>query len=397
MDQQDDDYVIICHDDANLRADSGPAYASDISSYIDSIADSIWPVNKKIHDNPELNYEEHIAHETLVKFMRSQEGWKVTQSAYQIETAWVAVYDSGRKGPVVSFNVEMGNASVSAGLATAEMMKRHSLPGKAILFGTPAEEGGGGKIKLIQRGAYKDHKVDVNLISHPGITYDCALMRTTAYTRFKQTMPGDIIQGHITDGGAAPNIIHAYAAGVFVVRADTKTRMRELKAKVDACFEAGAKATDAKLRMTPLQEYADHVPNRVLAQSYTRYFNFLIPEKEEPYEPPTSRIPVDQNVDEARGVSRASTDQGDISYEMPSLSAGFSIEPGPEGQGPHNPDFAVAAGTRDAFERCLTVGKALAGTALDVLTKKGMLEEVRAGWEKDMEKYGKTRRVIQPN
>ncbi|KUI69744.1 Peptidase M20 domain-containing protein 2 [Cytospora mali] len=430
MDQQDDDYVIICRDDANLRADSRPAYASDISSYIDSIADSIWPVNKKIHDNPELNYEEHIAHETLVRFMRSQEGWKVTQSAYQIETAWVAVYDSGRKGPVVSFNVEMGNASVSAGLATAEMMRRHSLPGKAILFGTPAEEGGGGKIKLIQRGAYKDHKVDVNFISHPGITYDCALMRTTAYTRFKveyfgreahaaaspwlginaldalvtaynalsvlrqQTMPGDIIQGHITDGGAAPNIIHAHAAGVFVVRADTKTGMRELKAKVDACFEAGAKATNAKLKMTPLQEYADHVPNWVLAQSYTRYFNSLIPEKEDPYEPPTSRIPIDQNVDEARGVSRASTDQGDISYEMPSLSAGFSIAPGPEGQGPHNPDFAVAAGTRDAFERCLTVGKALAGTALDVLTKKGMLEEVRAAWEKDMEKHGKARRDI---
>lgn len=113
MDQnqlQDDDYVIISLDDVNPpKADPRPAYAGEISSYIDSIADSLWPVNKTIHDNPELNYEEYIAHEALVKFMRSQEGWKVTGSAYQIETAWITVYDSGRKGPVVSFNVEMGN------------------------------------------------------------------------------------------------------------------------------------------------------------------------------------------------------------------------------------------------------------------------------------------------
>lgn len=303
-------------------------------------------------------------------------------------------------------------------------MRQHTLPGKVILFGTPAEEGGGGKIKLIEAGAYKDHGVDINLISHPGITHDSALMRTTAYTRFKveyfgreahaaanpwlginaldalvtaynslsvlrqQTMPGDIIQGHITDGGAAPNIIHAYAAGVFVVRADTRARLEELKKKVDGCFEAGATATGAKLKMTEEQAYADHVPNRVLARSYTRYFNCLVPEKDNPDEPPTTRIPVDQDVDEARGVTRASTDQGDISYQMPSLSVGFSITPGPGGQGPHNPEFADAAGTRDAFERCLRVGKAMAGTALDVLSERKMLKDVKYAWEKDMERYG---------
>lgn len=110
----DDDYVIVSIEDldANPRTEPGPAYANEISAYIDSIADSLWPVNKKIHDNPELGYEEYIAHETLVRFMRSQEGWKVTESAYQLETAWIAVYDSGRKGPVISFNVEMGKPNL---------------------------------------------------------------------------------------------------------------------------------------------------------------------------------------------------------------------------------------------------------------------------------------------
>lgn len=305
-------------------------------------------------------------------------------------------------------------------------MRQHHLPGKAILFGTPAEEGGGGKIKLLQAGAYSDHAVDVSLMSHPGITADCAAMRTAAYTRLKveyfgraahaaanpwlginaldalitaynalsalrqQTMPGDIIQGHITHGGAAPNIIHAYAAGVFVVRADTRARLRALRRQVKACFEAGATATGARLVVTEEQAYADHVPNRVLARSYTRFWNALVPAREhggDPFEPPTSRIPLDQDRDEQRGVTRASTDQGDISYAMPSLHAGFSIVPGSGGQGPHNPEFAAAAGTRDAFGRCLRVGKGLAGAALEVLAREGLVEEVKAAWRVDMEKY----------
>lgn len=100
-----DDFVIVKHDDAVPE----PAYLSEISDFVDrQVAGSLWPVNKRIHDNPELGYEEFIAHEALTKFMRTREGWKVTPSAYGLETAWIAVYDSGRKGPVVSFNAEMG-------------------------------------------------------------------------------------------------------------------------------------------------------------------------------------------------------------------------------------------------------------------------------------------------
>lgn len=312
----------------------------------------------------------------------------------------------------------IATVSVAAALTTVALMRKHSLPGKILLFGTPAEEGGGGKIKLLEAGAYKG--VDVSLMSHPTITYDCAMNRTTAYTRFRveyfgkeahaaaspwlginaldaliiaytaisvlrqQTMPGDIIQGHITDGGAAPNIIHAYAAGVFVVRSDTKAQMEQLRNKVDACFEAGTKATGAKLVVTEEQRYLDHVPNRVMGKSYARYWNELVPDKKDPYEPPTSKIPTDQNQDLSRGRTQASTDQGDISHVLPSLHVGFSIVPGPEGQGNHNPEFAVAAGTWDAHWRCLRVAKALAATALDVLTVEGLVDEIKKSWKDDM-------------
>ncbi|KAI5926295.1 hypothetical protein F4810DRAFT_656304 [Camillea tinctor] len=433
-----EDFVYITYDDIADDSTSAqrltpatqpePKYLRDISTFVDSISDELWPINKKIHDNPELGYKEFIAHATLTNFMKSKPGWKVTPSAYGMETAWVAVFDSGVKGPVVSFNAEMdalegighacghnliATASVAGALATAEVMKQHELGGKVVLFGTPAEEGGGGKIRLLEAGAYRDHKVDINLISHPGITRDGALMRTSAYTAFKveyfgreahaaaspwlginaldalitaynglsvlrqQIMPGDVIQGNITDGGLRPNIIHAYAAGRFVARADTQARRDELKRKVDACFAAGAVATGATLKITPQGAYADHVPNRVLAARYRAYFNGIAGGD-------GSKIPEDDAVDEMHGRTMASTDQGDVSYAMPSLSPGFWIPPGPQGNGPHSPDFELASGRRVAFEKALKVGKGLAGVAVDVLTTEGLLEEVKRSWEEEI-------------
>ncbi|KAK1979714.1 amidohydrolase [Colletotrichum cereale] len=435
-DDDGDDFVLVSHADAHPYPRAGPSsssspeYLDEISAVVDDLAESLWPVNRTIHDNPELGYHEVVAHDTLTAFMRTRPGWKVTPSAYGMETAWVAEWDSGRKGPVVSFNAEMdclpgighacghnliATASLAAALAAATLLARHRLPGKLVLFGTPAEEGGGGKIRLLRAGAYADRAVDLNLISHPGIVPDTALMRTSAYAAFRaeffgreahaaanpwlgvnaldalvtaynavsvlrqQTMPGDVVQGHITHGGARPNIIHAYAAGLFVVRADSRARLAELRQKVERCFAAGAEATGATLRLTPTMAYMDHVPNRVLGRSYARHFNALVPAGE-------PAIPLDQDIDEIRGRTMASTDQGDVSYAMPSLSVGFAIPPGDGGQGPHNPGFADSAGTRVAFEKSLRAGKGLAGVAIDVFTQKGMLEEVKRAWRKDMGK-----------
>jgi metal-dependent amidase/aminoacylase/carboxypeptidase family protein len=188
----------------------------------------------------------------------------------------------------------------------------------------------------------------------------------------QQTMPGDVIQGHITDGGLAPNIIHAYAAGAFVVRANTRTRLKELQKKVARCFESGATATGAKLKLTEEGSYDDHVPNHTLGRSYRKYFNHLggdIPE---------------QCIDEIQGRTMASTDQGNISHSMPSLSAGFWIRPGIKGTGPHSPEFTKASGTREAFDLALRVGKGLARTAVDVLVDKSFLKEVKDEFDREV-------------
>ena len=109
-----DDFVVVhhnkdAHEVAECAAAAPPPGLSDIGAVVDGLAEELWPVNKKIHDNPELGFKEFIAHATLTALMRSKAGWKVTPSAYGMTTAWVAAYDTGKGGPVVSFNVEMGS------------------------------------------------------------------------------------------------------------------------------------------------------------------------------------------------------------------------------------------------------------------------------------------------
>ena len=104
-----------------------------MSEYIDSISEILRPISLKIHDNPELCYEEFIAHKTLTEFMKTREGWKVTPSAYGIETAFIAEYDSGKKGPVISYNAEYGQFNLtSLFLKYFESTMEHGLISQSI-------------------------------------------------------------------------------------------------------------------------------------------------------------------------------------------------------------------------------------------------------------------------
>ena len=90
-----------------------PDYLDSISQYIDSLSSALRAISLEIHDHPELQYKEFHAHRVLTEFLEKQEGWQVTPSAYGIQTAFVAVYDSGKKGATVSFNAEYGTTDIS--------------------------------------------------------------------------------------------------------------------------------------------------------------------------------------------------------------------------------------------------------------------------------------------
>lgn len=106
----DDDFVKVIKDanqqDFHLSATHEDL--RDIDCFIQDLECLLWPLNSFLHANPETAYRERKAHDVLTSFMKSRTGWQVTCSAYGMETAWVAEFDSGLPGPVVSFNAEMG-------------------------------------------------------------------------------------------------------------------------------------------------------------------------------------------------------------------------------------------------------------------------------------------------
>lgn len=134
--------------------------------------------SRQIHQNPELKYEEYQAHDNICNLMESL-GYHVIRHAYGIDTSFEVEFGNG--GRLIVFNAEydalpgMGHAcghnliatsSITAFIATTESIKASGIAGRVRLLGTPAEESGGGKIKLINAGAYRD--VDACLMAHPG-------------------------------------------------------------------------------------------------------------------------------------------------------------------------------------------------------------------------------------
>lgn len=133
---EDDGYVLVPRDgfEGFSGNDNGPDWVDrsnhsynfyeEIDNFIETLADSLWELNHFIHENPELAFEEYKAHQTLTDYLRlREEKWHVTPSAYGMETAWIAVYDSGEKGPAVSFNLEMGTSMTKSEETTTTTSK----------------------------------------------------------------------------------------------------------------------------------------------------------------------------------------------------------------------------------------------------------------------------------
>ncbi|KAG8909050.1 hypothetical protein FRC01_007176, partial [Tulasnella sp. 417] len=156
-----------------------PDVAKTIEEELESLSDELRELSLKIHDHPEIMYEERYAHDTLTAFMR-EHGFDVTPHYLGLETAWRAAFEVGKGGRTVGFQSEMdalpgiGHAcghnliaiiGVGCAISVARAIKKHDIPAKVVLLGTPAEEGGQGKVKLIDAGGYKE--MDACLMAHP--------------------------------------------------------------------------------------------------------------------------------------------------------------------------------------------------------------------------------------
>ena len=375
-----------------------------ISQAVDRLADELDTLSKKIHDNPELAYQEVKACAWLSEFLGKQ-GFKVEQGVGGVETAFRATIETG-EGPTVAILCEydalpgIGHAcghnviaTSGAGAGAALAAVKDQLPkGRVQVIGTPAEEGGGGKIKLIKAGVFKDvdaammiHGFDRTLLhqdllgiaratleftgkaSHASAdpwegvnALDACVQTYNAVSMLRQQMRPDCrIHGIITSGGAAANIIPEYASAIFYVRAPSIDAMWDLYRRVIACAEGAAKASGCELQVTQHDSvYEPMKSSRVLLDLFKANMT-SVGLKE--------GLPIPDR--------KGSSDVGNVSQVLPTIQPMIGIAP--EGMAIHTRDFADAAVKPLARQGMVAAAKTMAMTTFDLLAEPARIKAAK--------------------
>ncbi|KAL4929914.1 M20 family metallopeptidase [Aspergillus undulatus] len=393
---------------------------SAIADYILHLEPKLRALNKYIHENPELAYKEHNAHNAICDFLEGL-GYQVTRHAYGLETAFEAI--SGNGDRTVNFNAEydalpgighacghnlIATASVTGFVALSFALKQFGIEGRVQLLGTPAEEDGGGKIDLLKAGAYEE--VDVSLMVHP--TSDAAyvdkdVLESAGFSSVASYNLQGTYRGVSAHGGATPwegvnaldalvatylnvsilrqqihptervhgaiieapsvnsNAIPALTKTQYTTRSPTLRGARKLGERIRRCMEAGALATGCELDIEEMPGYAELRVNESLCSLFQQHMaaNGL-------------------KILRSEGPIAAATDQGNVSYAVPALHAhiGIAVDDGSKN---HTAAFAKAAGTAVAHERAVASGKAMAMTGWDILTDHAFYEQVKLDFEGD--------------
>jgi len=380
-----------------------------VCAAVDRLEGKLREVSRFIYENPELKFEEFRASKLLADELAAA-GFEVTLGVAGLDTAISGEHPEASDGPAVAIIGEydalpgIGHAcghnliaAAGLGAALAVGTVKADLPGRLLFFGTPGEEGGGGKVIMVEAGLFDG--VDAAMMFHPashtvvdwgslaiteveiefhgraahasgspekGINaLDAVIQTFNGINALRQHIKeGSRIHGIITDGGAKPNIVPEHAAADFYVRAKENNYRDELLEKLRACAEGAALATGARLEFRIVgHSYRAMKPNRVLGDAFVENLTALGWELNPP-----------------KDNSMGSTDMGDVSQVVPSIHAYLQICD--EGVAGHSREFAEAAGSERGQKAMLAAAKALAMTAVDVLSdpeiKKRMWEEFKA-------------------
>jgi amidohydrolase len=375
-----------------------------IDEVVAAHADALLAASRDIHGHPELGFAEHHAHDVLADLLEGA-GLPVTRHAYGLDTAFEAVVGTG--GPRIAVLCEydalpgighacghnvIGTAGAGAGIAAAALAEE--LGGTVVVLGTPAEEGGGGKVALAQRGAFEG--IDAALMVHPAgldlaaisaiaiqqleVTYhgraahaaaapqagrnalDAAVLGYVNVAALRQHIrPDERIHGIFTEAGEAPNVVPARAAATWYVRSPSVRGLQRLKERVLACLEAGAAAAGCTMDHTWLDPaYADLVTNEPMVDLYRENLAR------------TGRTLVDASA--AAGVV-GSTDMGNVSHLVPSIHPMIAVSP--PNVAIHTADFVRFAGGPEGDRAVLDGARAMAGTVVDLWARPGAMDAAR--------------------
>lgn len=389
--------------------ESGTALDSakrDVRAQVERWSDRLVAVSRDIHAHPELNFEEVHAHDLLTGVLR-EAGLDVTPHAYGVGTAFEAV--AGESGPEVLVLLEydalpgighgcghnvIASAGLGAGLAAAALAR--DLGGRVRILGTPAEEGGGGKIVMARNGAFDTgvaammvHPADADLIRMDSIAIhtvdvvysgraahaaaapwegrnalDAAVMGYVNVAALRQHIrPTERVHGVFTEGGEKPNIVPRRAAATWYVRSDTIESLQPLKSRVTACLEGATSACGCSMEARwDDRPYADVRDNMAVVGAYV-----------------DNMASVGRTVTDPRVTGRkvlGSTDMGNVSYLMPSIHP--MVKVAPEGVAIHTEDFARYAGSDEGDRAAVDGALAMALTVVDLWLDEGLRSRAAA-------------------
>jgi amidohydrolase len=366
-----------------------------IGHEVEGLAQDLYSISDFLRANPEVAFNEFKACEHLSRVLAEQ-GFRVERGIGNVETAFLArPADCQPSRPIVALLAEYDalpkighgcghNMIAAASLGAAIALRRilGDAAGSLAVVGTPAEEGGGGKVRLAEAGVFDE--MDAAMMFHPGhlnipgkdmlgrIKFKMEFFgRTahasgspdqginaldamvTAYTSInairQHLRPDGRIHGIITHGGDAPNIIPDYAAGLFYVRAGSLAYLEEIFERVKNCARGAALAIGAESKMEIVPPPFDPFKrNTALEEAVRANMDAL-------------GIPIDP--DDGR---RGSSDIGNLSHYLPAIQAWLAIV-GPDIPG-HSSDFCGATTSPLGRETLLKATKLLAMTAYDFLS-----------------------------
>ncbi|WP_405179774.1 M20 family metallopeptidase [Nocardia sp. NBC_01377] len=347
-----------------------------------------------IHAEPELAFEEtRSVAKTVAPLI--ERGFQVDLGVADLATAFRATYGSGdltigicaeydalpEIGHACGHNI-IAAAAVGTGLGLAEVADELGIT--VIVLGTPAEESGGGKVLMLERGVFDD--VAMAMMVHPG-PVDIAGARSLALADIgvvfhgreahasaspelgrnagdavtiaqvalgllrQHIQPGQQLHGIVGDGGVAPNIVPGRAELLYYLRAADSASLDELMRRASACFEAGALATGCTHEIRTLAPtYTELTPDAALLCAYREQIADL------------GRVPIAPELEARRPLG--STDMGNVTNVIPGIHPVIGIDAG--GAVTHQPGFAAASVNASA-DRAVTDGAlALARTAIAI-------------------------------
>ncbi len=373
-----------------------------ICNEVDALSDELFGISEYLRENPETAYQEFKACEFLSGVLR-EKGFEVQQGVGNVETAFMAKPAAvSTQRPTVAILAEYdalpkighgcGHNLIAAASLGAAIALIKALPESAAslsVVGTPAEEGGGGKVRLAEAGVFKD--MDAAMMFHPSnqnlpgkdslgrtkfkMEYfgktahaagspdkgrnalDAIIMAYSSMNSLRQHLrPDGRIHGIITHGGDAPNIIPDYTAGLFYVRAASRRYRDEIFDRVRQCAEGAALATGTEVKIEIDPPKLDPLKRNYALESAAQANMEAL------------GVTIDQ--DDGR---RGSSDIGNLSHYLPSIHPLLAIV---DDTPAHSTAFCDATTTERA-RRVLTVAaKMLAMTACDFLRSESLRTSV---------------------